>query len=135
MSDKHNHPSANTGVDYEHKDLKPGWLAGAAVGILLVMVSAMLLLTVLVGGLQSQRQAQEATPLPFVGVRPTPPLPRLQPNPIDGTVAEEQLSKLHQQEEKILTTYGWVDKNAGKVRVPITTAIELLTPDTGEPPK
>jgi hypothetical protein len=48
-----------------------------------------------------------------------PPEPRLEEHPaID-------LKDLHTFEDQILTTYGWTDKNAGIVRVPIDRAMEL----------
>lgn len=36
------------------------------------------------------------------------------------------LQKFRDEEEHLLTTYGWVDQNAGVVRLPIETAKELL---------
>ena len=44
-------------------------------------------------------------------------------------------AKLHAQEQTELNTYGWVDKSAGVVRIPIERAMQLLVerglPDTG----
>ena len=48
-----------------------------------------------------------------------PPAPRIEEHP----AIEIQL--LHAQEEKILSTYGWMDKKAGVVRIPIARAMEL----------
>ena len=48
-----------------------------------------------------------------------PPEPRLQTNP------REDLEQLRAQEDQILNSYGWVDKNTGVVRVPIEDAIRL----------
>jgi len=36
-----------------------------------------------------------------------------------------ELEDLHGREHRILSTYGWTDKNAGIVRIPIDRAIEL----------
>ncbi|MCI0352795.1 MAG: hypothetical protein L0Z53_25520 [Acidobacteriales bacterium] len=47
------------------------------------------------------------------------PEPRLQPN------AAEDLAKFREQEYRRLTSYGWVDQNAGKVHIPIERAKEL----------
>jgi hypothetical protein len=135
MSDEKNVPLKNEGVEYEEKDLKVGWLAGSAVAILLVTIGAMAVLAMLLGGLETRREALGPTPLPLINTRPTPPSPRLQPNPIDGTTAEEQLIEMQEDTEKVLTTYGWVDEENGIARVPIDTAIEILTPEDGEPPK
>lgn len=135
MTDHEHVPLTNEGVEYEKKDLQLSWLAGSAVLILVVTVGAMGLLAIILGGLETRREALGPTPLPLLDVRPTPPAPRLQPNPIDGTTGEQQMLDLRAQEEKTLTTYGWVNQEAGIVRVPIDEAIILLTPEDGEPPK
>lgn len=49
-----------------------------------------------------------------------PPEPRLQTNP------REDLRALRAHEDEILTTYAWVDRPAGVVRVPIDEAMKLL---------
>ncbi len=49
-----------------------------------------------------------------------PPEPRIEVAPY------EQLQQLKIREDHILTSYAWVDKNAGTVRVPIDRAIDLL---------
>jgi len=48
-----------------------------------------------------------------------PPEPRLQTNP------RQDLRDLRAREDQTLTTYGWVDKNAGIVRIPIERAMSL----------
>src|ERR1700685_4682499 len=49
-----------------------------------------------------------------------PPEPRIEVAPY------EQVQKLRANEDHILTTYAWVDKDGGKVRVPIDQAIDML---------
>ena len=49
-----------------------------------------------------------------------PPGPRLQTNPRDD------MRELRARDEEILTSYGWVDKNAGIVRIPIDEAMKLV---------
>jgi len=48
-----------------------------------------------------------------------PPEPRLQTNP------RADLRELRESEEKRLDSYGWVDRNAGIVHIPIEDAIKL----------
>src|SRR5713226_8012816 len=38
---------------------------------------------------------------------------------------EEKLKAARDEETKTLTTYGWIDKNKGVARIPITRAMEL----------
>ena len=49
-----------------------------------------------------------------------PPEPRLQTNP------REDLEQLRTQENQILNSYGWVDKNSGVARIPIEEAMKLV---------
>lgn len=60
-----------------------------------------------------------ASPLANTGQQQFPPRPRLQVYP---TI---ELEQLHSREDKVLSTYGWVDKSAGIVRIPIDKAMEL----------
>jgi hypothetical protein len=48
-----------------------------------------------------------------------PPEPRLQTTP------REDLEQLRAQEDQMLNSYGWVDKNTGVVRIPIAEAMRL----------
>jgi hypothetical protein len=48
-----------------------------------------------------------------------PPSPRIEEHPA------REIEELHRQEDRILSTYGWTDKKAGIVRIPIGRAIEL----------
>jgi hypothetical protein len=49
-----------------------------------------------------------------------PPEPRIEVAPY------EQLQQIRAKEDHVLTTYAWVDKQNGVVRVPIDRAIDLL---------
>jgi hypothetical protein len=51
--------------------------------------------------------------------RREPPEPRLQTDP------RQDLADLRAKEDDLLGSYGWVDKNAGVVRIPIDAAIAL----------
>ena len=48
-----------------------------------------------------------------------PPEPRLQTNP------RQDLRDLRAARRRVLKSYGWVDKNAGVVRIPIDEAMKL----------
>ncbi len=48
-----------------------------------------------------------------------PPVPRIEEHPAT------ELQQLRQQEDLMLQTYGWADKNVGAVRIPIDRAMEL----------
>jgi len=48
-----------------------------------------------------------------------PPAPRIEEHPAI------EIQQLHAQENSILSTYGWANKKAGVVRIPIDRAVEL----------
>ena len=48
-----------------------------------------------------------------------PPAPRIEAHPAI------EMEELRKQEDGILSTYGWTDKKAGVVRIPIERAMEL----------
>jgi hypothetical protein len=60
-------------------------------------------------------------------MRVLPPAPRLQ------VTTAVDLAELRRKEEAALMTYGWIDKNAGVVRLPIGRAIDLIV-ERGLPP-
>lgn len=49
-----------------------------------------------------------------------PPAPRLEEHPAI------ELQQLHAQEDRMLSTYGWVDKKTGVVHIPIDRAMDLM---------
>ena len=70
-----------------------------------------------------RREAREKAgryPLAAGLARPLPPPPRLQNYPF------YDLKALRGDENRVLEHYGWVDKNAGVVRIPVERAIDVL---------
>jgi hypothetical protein len=67
------------------------------------------------------REAQGLHSYPLAAGQATtlPPEPRLQERP------REELRDMRMQEEALLNSYGWVDRAAGTVRVPIAEAMRL----------
>jgi hypothetical protein len=60
-----------------------------------------------------------ANPLAETGRQQFPPAPRIEYHPA------LEVKELHSQENRMLSTYGWTDKSAGVVRIPIDRAMEL----------
>ena len=73
------------------------------------------------------RIQQQPSSLTRGAVPPEPPEPRLQTTPV------LDLARLRDREREALTSYGWVDRKAGVVRLPIERAIDLLV-ERGIPP-
>lgn len=108
-------------IGYEQSDAKVGTLGIFAVSIfLLVLISltgiaimwrVMAYSTVYTGELVGSPLAQQ---------RPLPPSPRLQVFP------STDLKDVREQEDQLLHSYAWIDKNNGVVRIPIDRAMDLL---------
>ena len=69
---------------------------------------------------ESARPVASEYPLAATAMRRLPPEPRLQTDPRDD------LANLRRSEEQLLTSYGWVDRNAGIVHIPIDRAMKLI---------
>lgn len=98
------------------------WLAVAAIAVQLGMWALFRVL--------ARQETRRETPLPPIVVsnlKRTPPEPRLEPQPLAPR------ARLNEEENGILTTYGWVDRGRGTVRLPIDRAMELLV-QQGLPP-
>jgi hypothetical protein len=69
----------------------------------------------------ASRPVATIIPNPMVGenAAPVAPTPRIEEHPYI------ELNQLRAQEDATLSTYGWVDKKAGTVRIPIARAMEL----------
>jgi hypothetical protein len=69
------------------------------------------------------REAARQPPPPVLKVDPeamTVPLPNLQAHPT------LELTAFRAREDSVLHSYGWVDKEAGVVRIPIAEAMRIL---------
>ena len=66
------------------------------------------------------RRSPAPNPLALTGAPALPPEPRLQTRPLDD------LRTLRARDQSLLDGYGWVDRRAGVVRIPIDRAIDLL---------
>jgi hypothetical protein len=109
------------GSTYEHTDanvraiVKFGlWLAITA---LIVHVGVGLMYAMLVE--QAQDTTEQRYPLAAGAPPKLPPEPRLQQFP------RNEIYELRLSEQQKLTQYGWVDKEAGVVRIPIDEAMRL----------
>jgi hypothetical protein len=115
-------PTHPPGVGYEHTDIRarPIVVAGVGLTIVLLIVAALMLGLYDVFAAREARLSQPANPLAAAEGPRLPPQPRLQVHPV------KDLRELREAERALLEHYGWVDKSAGVVRIPIARAIDLL---------
>ena len=100
-------------------DVKAILTVGAGLAAATLAVSGIVwLLVVYLAGAGTQTGTREF-PLAVTYEQRLPPEPRLQTNP------REDLAEMRQAEDQVLESYGWVDKDAGVVRIPIDEAMRL----------
>lgn len=114
--------ASSAGRGYESSDAHFGRLIMIGLGLLGMMVLGMLF-SWLIQWVFSASTPQPGAPAE-VSITPDPaalpPLPRLQDDP--HTV----LVELQRREDSMLTSYGWVSRDSGIVRVPINAAMEMV---------
>jgi len=108
-------------VRHETSDVNVRAILTVGAGLAAVTVAAcavVWLLVVFLSGREAQTGPREY-PLAVTHEQRLPPEPRLQ------TAPREDLADLRQAEDQVLQSYGWVDKDAGVVRIPIDDAMRL----------
>jgi hypothetical protein len=108
-------------IHHEPSDIDFRAILGVGAGLVVAALVIYALVWLLFLSL-SNREAHGAPPeFPLAASQEQrlPPEPRLQTDP------REDLRVLRQSEDQILQSYGWIDKNAGVVRIPIDEAMKL----------
>jgi len=114
-------PQNDKAAHRETSDVNFGGVVGFAVGLVATSVVIFAVVWSFYGYLKREaaRPVPPEFPLAASAMRRLPPEPRLQTDPRDD------LASLRGREDRILTSYGWVDKSAGVVRIPIDEAMKL----------
>jgi hypothetical protein len=118
------------GGAYEHRDVNVGAVVRFGIGLFVVTAIALIAMAGLWWLLAKKEQKEQGAELPASEVATPwqgPPAPRLQVS------TYSDLEVLRRKKEKLLNSYGWVDKSAGTVRIPIDRAMELVA-KRGIPP-
>lgn len=118
-----------SGVSYEKEDADTRMIIRAGIVLALATLVASALVLFLFRWLGQREARGDAPPPPMARTEPgrLPPAPRLQ------TLPAQDLAAVRAEEERTLSTYGWVDERAGTVRIPIEEAMRLLA-QRGEAP-
>ena len=113
----HDEPAAR----HEESDVNVRGVLGFAAGLLVTAVLIQFMVWLLFVYFSGREAARVVPEYPLAAGEQTrvPPEPRLQTNP------REDLRALRAREDAVLNSYGWVDKTAGVVRIPIDEAIKL----------
>jgi hypothetical protein len=109
---------APRGRDERDVPLRPILISGMSLALLAGL--SLLAMWLLFDYFAARRARLEVTPSPVFEARQLPPEPRLEVSP------QQDLRQMRAAETALLHSYGWVDRQAGIVRIPIERAIELL---------
>jgi hypothetical protein len=108
------------GRGHEERDVQLRPLAIAGIGLTFLVGLSLLAMWWLFDYFAARQARLAVVPSPVFEARQLPPEPRLQVSP------QHELQQMRAAEMAILHSYGWVDRPAGIVRIPIEHAIELL---------
>lgn len=111
------------GPGHERQDVNPRavMIAAAALTVALVLAAIGAGFLLLHYTSREARRSAPASPLAESYGRRVPPEPRLQADPLGD------LHALRAEEDALLDGYAWVDRGAGRVRIPIARAIDILS--------
>jgi len=110
-------PAESAGHEIRDAKIEPLILIAAGLAITVAIVGVLIYGIFQYLGAHPAASVQ-ANPM-SAGNAQIPPAPRIEEHPAI------EIQQLHAEEEHTLSTYGWVDKKAGVVRIPIDRAMEL----------
>ena len=120
---------ANPDVSHEGSDVNVGTVF-KFIGVLFVSTLVIMVVVRWMAGYLLQREiSEEVAPASRVnppGTQRLPPMPRLQGAPGSVRLPEDDLKKFREEQETAVDSYGWVDRQAGVVRIPIEEAKRLI---------
>lgn len=136
------HPQ-HGGPEFEQQDMRPKAVYGFLVVLVVLCVGAYFVIDGLYHYMDSYESKHQPALNPLVTAATgdtrvvTPANVNAFPQPRLETDERGQIYSFRLQEEQKLHSYGWVDQNAGVVRIPIDRAMELIAqrglPTTPQP--
>jgi len=147
MSNEAIRHSQHGGPEFEREDMRPKAVYGFLVVLVILCVGAYFVIDGFYHYMDSYARKHEPPLNPLVTATTsdtrvvTPTEVQSFPQPRLETDERGQIFGFRLQEEQKLHSYGWVDQNAGVVRIPIDRAMELIaqrglptTPQVGTVP-
>ena len=111
-------PEDSLKLGYEVRDTNLRLVGWMALGLTSLVVLAFIAMSLMYNLLEISQPVRRVPPL-LEEAQGLPPGARLQRNPA------QDMQKMQLEQEAILNSYGWVDEEAGVVRLPIERAMEL----------
>jgi hypothetical protein len=120
------HETRVTGSHHEDRDVQIRPIMAFGVGLIILAVVVALLMGWLLGFFAARQAKLDVPVSPLTVTQQEPAEPRLE------VAVDQVLRELRAEEQTLLHSYGWVDRQAGVVRIPIERAMTLLS-DRGLP--
>jgi hypothetical protein len=116
----HEYDVTPPGATHEHTDANVWIIAKFGLWLMIAAVIVHIGMGLLFGlFVQQSEETEHVFPLRVGQGERLPVEPRLQRFP------ENEITGFRQQEENVLETYGWIDREAGRVQIPIAEAMRL----------
>lgn len=133
---KPNHEShdSHSQISFERRDVNIFQISAFGIGLLISTIVVIFAMWALFAFLVKREDAKNppSTPMAMEHAHSLPPEPRLSGVRVeDGkrlspVYPKVQMEELTRDEDAILNNYGWVDPNAGTVRIPIAQAMDMV---------
>jgi hypothetical protein len=107
-------------LHHEASDVDSGRILRFGVWFVVVLAVVYGVVWVIFGAFDRREASGSVRDFPLSAERSAmPPQPRLQMEP------RQEMRALRQRDQELLTTYGWANREAGLVRIPIERAMQL----------
>lgn len=115
-------------------DVNISWILRFCAGLFVGTAIVFVLMWQLFGFFKDREDSlqQPAGPL-AVGERQLPPEPRLQLAPGHSAHPLDEMKEMIAEQDKVLSSYGWIDREAGIARIPIDQAKRLVVDRAATP--
>jgi hypothetical protein len=123
------HHDQHHGATHETSDVHIGTLVKFIVILAISCVIILIAMKYYSNFLEGQEEQAELPPASRVnppGTRRLPPIPRLQGAPGSEQLPMDEMKKVRDEQNLAVASYGWVDKSAGIVRIPIAEAKRII---------
>jgi hypothetical protein len=119
-------PAQTSVLLHEESDVSISGLAKSGIALVTLILVASLLVWGAFSYFNRSAERAQSQPSPmFKGNKP-PPEPRLQGAPGHQSSGLDDMLEMRERENRILSSYGWVDQQSGVVHIPIEEAKKLM---------
>ena len=113
-------------VTHEESDVSIPGLAKSGVALVTLILVAILVVWGAFTYFNRSAERAQSPPSPMFKGNQPPPEPRLQGAPGHQSSGLDDMLEMRARENRILSSYGWVDQQSGVVHIPIEEAKKLM---------